>query len=74
MIYTIPEKEKPINSCISELKLIFNPNSNSNNDNDENNNSSSAQNGNKNYDDLNSDSNPKQYITLPNLTKEQELK
>ncbi|KAG9293067.1 hypothetical protein G9A89_016429 [Geosiphon pyriformis] len=38
------------------------------------NNSSSAQNGNKNNNNLDSDSNPKTFITLSDLTKKQELK
>ncbi|KAG9294542.1 hypothetical protein G9A89_008653 [Geosiphon pyriformis] len=59
MIYTIPEEEKPISSYILELELIFNPDSNSDNNNDKNN---------------DSNSNSETYITLSNLTKEQELK
>ncbi|KAG9297900.1 hypothetical protein G9A89_002608, partial [Geosiphon pyriformis] len=75
MIYTIPEKNKLISSCISELELIFNFNSNSNNNNNKNNDSSFVQNGNSNNNNnSNSDSNSKQYITLSDLTKEQELK
>ncbi|KAG9293538.1 hypothetical protein G9A89_005541 [Geosiphon pyriformis] len=73
MIYTIPEEE-PISSCTLESESTFNPNSNSDNDNDENNSSSSVQNGNKNINDSDFDSNPKTYITLSDLTKEQELK
>ncbi|KAG9288885.1 hypothetical protein G9A89_019507 [Geosiphon pyriformis] len=74
MIYTIPEEEEPINSCASKSELVYNPNSNSNNDDNENTSSSFAQCGNKNIN--NSDSNPnyKQYIALPDLSKEQELK
>ncbi|KAG9302615.1 hypothetical protein G9A89_007319 [Geosiphon pyriformis] len=36
IIYTIPEEEKPINSCASKLESVFNPNSNFNNDNNKN--------------------------------------
>ncbi|KAG9305639.1 hypothetical protein G9A89_022561 [Geosiphon pyriformis] len=43
MIYTIPEKEGPINSCTSKSESPFNPDSNSNNDDDENNSSSFEQ-------------------------------
>ncbi|KAG9288991.1 hypothetical protein G9A89_015540 [Geosiphon pyriformis] len=74
IIYTIPEKNKPISNCTSKLESTFNPDSNSDNDDDKNNSSSSAQNSNKIYDALNSDSNPKTFITLLDLTKEQELK
>ncbi|KAG9301060.1 hypothetical protein G9A89_015796 [Geosiphon pyriformis] len=74
IIYTILQEEKPISSCTSKLKLTFNSDSNSNNDDDENNSSSSVSNDHKNYNDLNSNSNPKTYITLPDLTKKQELK
>ncbi|KAG9301559.1 hypothetical protein G9A89_004830 [Geosiphon pyriformis] len=74
MIYTILEEKGPISSCTSELESIFNSNSNSDNDDNKNNSFSSAQNSNKNNNNLNSDSNPETYITLPDLTKEQELK
>ncbi|KAG9290346.1 hypothetical protein G9A89_007077 [Geosiphon pyriformis] len=78
MIYTIPKEEEPISSCASESESIPNPDSDSNNDDNKNNSSSSIQNGNNNDNDSNSDSNSdsnyKQYITLPDLTKEQELK
>ncbi|KAG9295916.1 hypothetical protein G9A89_006655 [Geosiphon pyriformis] len=78
MIYMIPEEEEPISSCALELESPFNPNSNSDNDNDENNSSSFIQNGNDNDNNINSDSNSdsnyEQYIALPDLTKEQELK
>ncbi|KAG9299276.1 hypothetical protein G9A89_013924 [Geosiphon pyriformis] len=78
MIYTIPKEEEPINSCASESKLSSNPDSNFNNNNNENNGSSSVQNGYNNDNDSNSDSNSnsnyEQYITLPDLTKEQKLK
>ncbi|KAG9306656.1 hypothetical protein G9A89_004203 [Geosiphon pyriformis] len=74
IIYTIPEKEEPISSCALELESTFNLNLNSNNNNNKNNDSSSIQNGNKNYDDSNFDSNPEQYIVLLNLSKKQELK
>ncbi|KAG9295187.1 hypothetical protein G9A89_006168 [Geosiphon pyriformis] len=78
MIYTIPKEEKPISSCTSESESLLNPDSNSDNDDDENNGSSSIQNDNDNDNNINSDSNSdsnyEQYIALPNLTKEQELK
>ncbi|KAG9289794.1 hypothetical protein G9A89_015374 [Geosiphon pyriformis] len=74
MIYTIPEKEEPISSYTLELELTFNPNSNFNNDDNKNNGFSSAQCGNEKYSDSNSNSNPEIYITLPDLTKKQELK
>ncbi|KAG9296157.1 hypothetical protein G9A89_014749 [Geosiphon pyriformis] len=74
MIYTILEEKKPINNCASESESTFNPNLNSNIDNNKNNGSSSAQYGNKKYSDLNSNLNPKTYIALPDLTKEQKLK
>ncbi|KAG9306856.1 hypothetical protein G9A89_005757 [Geosiphon pyriformis] len=74
MIYTIPEEEEPISSCILKLELVFNSNSNSNNNDDKNTSSSSAQNNNKNISDSDSDSNPKMYIALFDLSKEQELK
>ncbi|KAG9303938.1 hypothetical protein G9A89_005848 [Geosiphon pyriformis] len=70
IIYMIPEENKPMSSCASESESIFNPNSNSDNDNDENNSSSFVQNNNN----FNSDSNSEQYIALPDLIKEQELK
>ncbi|KAG9290288.1 hypothetical protein G9A89_022264 [Geosiphon pyriformis] len=77
MIYTIPEEEKPISSCASESELLINCNSNPNND-DDNNGSSSVQNGNDNDNNFNSDTNSnlnyEQYIALPDLSKEQELK
>ncbi|KAG9285173.1 hypothetical protein G9A89_004388 [Geosiphon pyriformis] len=78
MIYIIPEKEKPISSCASESELPLDSNSNPDNDNDKNNSSSSVQNSNNNNNNINSDSNSdsnnKQYIALPDLIKEQELK
>ncbi|KAG9293649.1 hypothetical protein G9A89_018986 [Geosiphon pyriformis] len=78
MIYTIPEEEESISSCTSELELLLNPDSNSDNNDDENNGSSSIQNSNDNDNNINSDSNSdssyEQYIVLPDLTKEQELK
>ncbi|KAG9307265.1 hypothetical protein G9A89_017093 [Geosiphon pyriformis] len=78
MIYTISEEKKPISSCISELESTFNSDSNSDNDNNKNTGFSSIQYGNNNGDDWysnsNSDSNYKQYITFPDLTKEQELR
>ncbi|KAG9287274.1 hypothetical protein G9A89_008904 [Geosiphon pyriformis] len=74
MIYTIPKEEEPINSCISESELVYNPNSNLDNDNDENTSSSSAQYGNENINDSDFDPNYEQYIALLDLSKEQELK
>ncbi|KAG9304916.1 hypothetical protein G9A89_010778 [Geosiphon pyriformis] len=74
IIYTIPEEDKPINSCTSESELTFNLNSKSDNDNDENNSSSSASISNKIYNNSNFDSDPKTFIALSNLTKKQELK
>ncbi|KAG9304371.1 hypothetical protein G9A89_019933 [Geosiphon pyriformis] len=74
MIYTIPKKEEPINSCASELELVYNPDSNSNNDDDKNTGSSSVQYDNENINDSDSNPNYEQYITLPDLFKEQELK
>ncbi|KAG9296567.1 hypothetical protein G9A89_015159 [Geosiphon pyriformis] len=78
MIYTIPEEEEPISSCILELESLFNPNSNFDNNDNENTGSSSVQIGDNNNNDSNSDSNsnPKyeQYIALPDFSKEQELK
>ncbi|KAG9286365.1 hypothetical protein G9A89_014531 [Geosiphon pyriformis] len=77
MIYTIPEEKKPISSCASKSQLPINHDSNSNND-DDNNGSSSVQKGNDNDNDSNSDTNSnvnyEQYIALPDLSKEQELK
>ncbi|KAG9288097.1 hypothetical protein G9A89_017692 [Geosiphon pyriformis] len=78
MIYTIPEEEKPISSCVLELESIFNSNSNSDNDNNKNTSSSSVQYGKNNNNDSNSDLNPdpnyEQYIALLDLIKKQELK
>ncbi|KAG9285290.1 hypothetical protein G9A89_001424 [Geosiphon pyriformis] len=78
MIYTILEKIEPISSCASELELLFDPDSTSDNNNNKNTSFSSIQIGNNNNDNSNSDSNfdpkYKQYITLPDLSKEQELK
>ncbi|KAG9290721.1 hypothetical protein G9A89_011684 [Geosiphon pyriformis] len=68
------KKEEPINHCASESKSTFNSDSNFNNNDNKNNGSSSAPNNNKNYGNSNSDSNPKTFIALPNLSKEQELK
>ncbi|KAG9287476.1 hypothetical protein G9A89_023848 [Geosiphon pyriformis] len=77
MIYMIPEEEEPISSCTSESESPINQDSNPDN-NDDNNGSSSVQNGNDNDNDsnsdINSDLNYKQYIALPDLSKEQELK
>ncbi|KAG9301835.1 hypothetical protein G9A89_004514 [Geosiphon pyriformis] len=74
MIYTIPEKKKPISICASELESVFNPDSNSNSDDDKNTSSNSVQNSNENNSDSNPNSNYKQYIMLPDLTKKQKLK
>ncbi|KAG9287823.1 hypothetical protein G9A89_017418 [Geosiphon pyriformis] len=77
MIYTILEEKEPISSCTSELRLPINHDSNSGNDGN-NNGLNSIQNGNDNNNDSNSDTNSevnyKQYIALPDLSKEQELK
>ncbi|KAG9291442.1 hypothetical protein G9A89_021861 [Geosiphon pyriformis] len=77
MIYLIPEEEEPISSCASESELLINCNPDSDND-DENTGSSSIQNGNDNENNSDSDSKPnlnyEQYIALPDLSKEQELK
>ncbi|KAG9298930.1 hypothetical protein G9A89_015952 [Geosiphon pyriformis] len=77
MIYSIPEEEEPISSYTSESELPINCDSNSDND-DDNNSSSSVQIGNDDENDLDSDSKPdvnyEQYIALPDLSKEQELK
>ncbi|KAG9288182.1 hypothetical protein G9A89_020488 [Geosiphon pyriformis] len=77
MIYTILEEEESISSCALESELPINRDSNSDNDND-NNSSSSIQNGNDKDNDSNSDTNSdlnyEQYIALPDLSKEQELK
>ncbi|KAG9286961.1 hypothetical protein G9A89_001199 [Geosiphon pyriformis] len=70
------QREKPtwnndqMCSCTVESESIFNPDLNFDNDNDKDNSSSSVQNDNKKYNDLN----PKTYIVLFDLTKEQELK
>ncbi|KAG9305662.1 hypothetical protein G9A89_022584 [Geosiphon pyriformis] len=74
IIYTILKEEELISSCALEMESIFNHNLNSNNDDDKNNSSSSIQYSNENNNDSNSDTNPETYITLPDLTKEQELK
>ncbi|KAG9295313.1 hypothetical protein G9A89_021244 [Geosiphon pyriformis] len=74
MIYTIPKKEEPTNSCALESKLVYNLNLNSNNNDNENTSSSSMQYGNKNINNSDSNLNYKQYIALPDLSKEQELK
>ncbi|KAG9306039.1 hypothetical protein G9A89_020234 [Geosiphon pyriformis] len=74
IIYTIPEEDKPISNCASESESTFNPNSNSDNDDDKNNSSSSTLNSHEIYDDSNFNSNPKTFIALPDLIKEQELK
>ncbi|KAG9304209.1 hypothetical protein G9A89_019771 [Geosiphon pyriformis] len=74
MIYTISEKEEPISSCASELKSMFNLDSNSDNNDNKNNGSNFTQYGNENNNILDSNSNLKTYIALPDLTKEQKLK
>ncbi|KAG9299776.1 hypothetical protein G9A89_013136 [Geosiphon pyriformis] len=74
MIYMILEEDKPINNCALELKSIFNPNSNSDNDDNKNNGSSSTQNDNGNNNNSDSNSNSETFITLLDLTKEQEFK
>ncbi|KAG9295256.1 hypothetical protein G9A89_015743 [Geosiphon pyriformis] len=74
MIYTIPEENKPISNCASELESTFDSDSNSNNNDNENNDSSSAPNSNENDDDSNSNSNSKTFITFSDLFKEQKLK
>ncbi|KAG9307222.1 hypothetical protein G9A89_017050 [Geosiphon pyriformis] len=77
MIYSIPKEEEPISSCASESELLINCDSDSD-DNDKNTGFSSIQNGNDDENDSDSDSKPdlnyKQYIALPDLSKEQELK
>ncbi|KAG9299627.1 hypothetical protein G9A89_020798 [Geosiphon pyriformis] len=77
MIYSISEEKKPISSCALESESLINCNSDSDND-DENTGSSSVQNGNDDENNLDSDSKPdlnyEQYIILPDLSKEQELK
>ncbi|KAG9297540.1 hypothetical protein G9A89_001481 [Geosiphon pyriformis] len=60
MIYTISEEEKLINSCALESESLINHDPDSDN-NDKNT-------------DSNSDLNYEQYIALPDLSKEQELK
>ncbi|KAG9300341.1 hypothetical protein G9A89_011414 [Geosiphon pyriformis] len=75
LAFTKEEQEQHLeHSCESELESNFNPNSNSDNNDNENNDSSSTQYSNKNNNDSDSDSNPKTYIALSDLTKEQELK
>ncbi|KAG9303770.1 hypothetical protein G9A89_018667 [Geosiphon pyriformis] len=74
MIYTIPEKKELISSCALKSESIFNSDSNSDNEDDENTSSSSAQYGNENINDSDSNLNPKIYIVLSDLSKEQELK
>ncbi|KAG9298644.1 hypothetical protein G9A89_012712 [Geosiphon pyriformis] len=74
MIYTIPEEKNPISSCTLESESTFNPDLNSNNDDNKNNSSSFIQIDNDNNDNSDLDLKPKQYIMLPDLTKEQELK
>ncbi|KAG9288185.1 hypothetical protein G9A89_020491 [Geosiphon pyriformis] len=78
MIYMIPEEKKPISSCTLKSESLFNSDSNSDNDDDKNTGSSSIQNSNNNNNDSNSDSNSnlkyKQYIAIPDLIRELELK
>ncbi|KAG9303871.1 hypothetical protein G9A89_005781 [Geosiphon pyriformis] len=73
----ILKEEEPISSCASESELLINHDPDSD-DNDKNTGSSSVQNGNDNKYNSNSNSNSnlnyKQYIALPDLSKEQELK
>ncbi|KAG9299383.1 hypothetical protein G9A89_014032 [Geosiphon pyriformis] len=77
MIYTISEEKEPISSCTSESESLINHDPDSDDDN-KNTGFSSVQNGNDNKDnsksDSNSDLNYKQYIALPDLSKEQKLK
>ncbi|KAG9302098.1 hypothetical protein G9A89_000721 [Geosiphon pyriformis] len=78
IIYTIPEEKEPISSYTSESESLFNPNSNSDNNNDENTSFSFIQNSDNNDNNSNSDSNSdlkyEQYITIPDLTRDLELK
>ncbi|KAG9292011.1 hypothetical protein G9A89_017910 [Geosiphon pyriformis] len=77
IIYTIPEEKEPISSCALESESLINHDPDSDDDN-KNTGSSSVQNNNDNKDDSDSDSNSnlnyEQYIALPDLSKEQELK
>ncbi|KAG9284342.1 hypothetical protein G9A89_023599 [Geosiphon pyriformis] len=77
IIYLIPEEEEPISSCALESELLINRDPNSDDD-DKNPSFSSVQNGNNDKNDSDSDSKPdlnyEQYIALPDLSKEQELK
>ncbi|KAG9286852.1 hypothetical protein G9A89_012402 [Geosiphon pyriformis] len=77
MIYMIPKEEEPISSCALESELLTNRDPDSDND-DKNTSFSYVQNDNDNNSDSNSDSNSdlnyEQYIALPDLSKEQELK
>ncbi|KAG9290610.1 hypothetical protein G9A89_011573 [Geosiphon pyriformis] len=68
------KEEELISSCVLELRSTFNSNSNFDNDDDENNGSSFAQLDKKNNGNSDSNSNPKTYIALPDLFKEQELR
>ncbi|KAG9302376.1 hypothetical protein G9A89_011426 [Geosiphon pyriformis] len=72
-----PTREEQEQRCASESESPINCNLNSNDDND-NNGSSSIQIGNDDKNDSDSDSKPnlnyEQYIALPDLSKEQELK
>ncbi|KAG9303629.1 hypothetical protein G9A89_018526 [Geosiphon pyriformis] len=78
MIYSISEEEEPISSCASESELLINHNPDSDDNDNKNIGSSFVQNSNDNKNDSNSDSNSnlnhEQYIVLPDLSKEQELK
>ncbi|KAG9300168.1 hypothetical protein G9A89_010578 [Geosiphon pyriformis] len=77
IIYSIPEEEEPISSCALESESLINRNPDSDND-DKNNGSSFVQNDNNDKNNSDSDSKPdlnyEQYIALPDLSKEQELK
>ncbi|KAG9288767.1 hypothetical protein G9A89_023064 [Geosiphon pyriformis] len=73
IIYTISEDKKPISNCVLKSESSFKSDLNSNN-NDKNNGFSSVQNDNNSNNNSNSNSNSEQYITLPDLSKEQKLK
>ncbi|KAG9289363.1 hypothetical protein G9A89_007924 [Geosiphon pyriformis] len=68
------KEDEPISNCTLELESTFNSNSNSDNDDKENTSFSSTQYDNENINNSDFDSNPKIYIALPNLSKEQKLK
>ncbi|KAG9291759.1 hypothetical protein G9A89_012044 [Geosiphon pyriformis] len=77
MIYLIPEEKEPISSCALESESLINRDSDSDDD-DKNTDSSFIQNDNDDKNNSDSDSNSnlnyEQYIVLPDLSKEQELK